>query len=164
LNDAIQAGSRVEFHYELLDEAGRAVESTREEGPVAYTHGLDEILPGLEAALTGHRAGDVVEVRLGPDAAYGTWDPEGVVHVPRGELPQLPAGSELCVGDWITVQLAEEEPARPHEHGPGCSHGEDEHELEMRVVELGADEVVLDANHPLSSQTVTFQVTVIAVA
>jgi FKBP-type peptidyl-prolyl cis-trans isomerase 2 len=33
----------------------------------------------------------------------------------------------------------------------------------MRILEIGPDGVVLDANHPLASQAVTFQVKVLSV-
>ena len=160
----IRQGSTVEIHYELFDERGELVESTREEGPVRYVHGLGEILPGLERALEGAAAGARLEVELEAADAYGDYDPEGLVSLPLAEIPtDLP----LARGDWISVHVEpddeEEEGAAEHAHGAGDGDDE-EREMELRVVEIAGDEVVLDANHPLAGQRVTFRVTVASVA
>ncbi len=156
----IQTGSRVELHYDLLDEHGHLVESTADEGPVRYVHGQGEILPGLERALEGAAAGTRLDVELEPDEAYGAYDPEGLVSVPRSEMPEdLP----LSRGDWISVHVEEDEEESPEFRAGGEDESLEEGEMEMRVVEVGADEVVLDANHPLAGQRVTFRVTVASV-
>lgn len=154
----IRPGSKVELHYELLDEHGHMVESTADEGPVRYVHGRGEILPGLERALEGATAGARLEVELQPDEAYGDYDPEGLVSVPREEMPD---DLTLARGDWISVHVE----ADDEEGGKLRSGDEDgeEGEMEMRVVEVRKDEVVLDANHPLAGQRVTFRVTVASV-
>lgn len=138
----------VEMHYELFTASGELLETTQEDGPVRYVHGDEEILPGLEAALEGHGAGDEVRVTLSAQDAYGDYNPEGLVSVPR---QQFDDDADLEPDTWITVTVAESEET-------------DEGELEMRVVEVREDEVILDANHPLAGQAVTFAVSVIAVA
>ena len=150
----IQKGSRVELDYDLLDEGGAVVESTQGEGPITYTHGDGEILPGLERALEGHRPGETIEVALAPEDAYGDYDPEGRVVVPKSEFPE---DAEIVPGDWVTVHVHHDE-----EDGP-CDHEEGEHEMELRVVSLAKSEIVLDANHPLAGKRVTFRVRVRAV-
>ncbi len=136
------------MHYELFTASGELLETTQEDGPVRYVHGDEEILPGLEAALEGHGAGDEVRVTLSAQDAYGDYNPEGLVSVPR---QQFDDDADLEPDTWITVTVAESEET-------------DEGELEMRVVEVREDEVILDANHPLAGQAVTFAVSVIAVA
>ena len=36
-------------------------------------------------------------------------------------------------------------------------------ELDMRIVEAGEEDVILDANHPLAGQKVTFKIKVLSV-
>ena len=144
----ITKGTTVTIHYDLFTEDGECVESTRDEDPVRYQHGDEEVLPGLEEALLGHVVGDEVRVTLAPEDAYGDYNPEGLVSLPRDQIDS--AEEEANQGDWITVTVTETE------------DGEDG-ELDMRIVEIHDDEFILDANHPLAGQTVTFVVEVLAV-
>lgn len=148
----IAPGCEVEITFELFDAAGELVESSEEIGSVVYTHGADELVPGLEAALLGKSAGDRLDVSLEPDEAFGPYDAELIVSVPRAELPP---DAEIVPGDIVPVVLEEEE-------GDDALSAEDR-EMEMRVVEIGPDAVFLDANPPLAGQKVRFQVEVLKV-
>lgn len=48
----------VQFHYDLYLEQDQLLESSREGEPMAYLHGADNIIPGLEQALAGKTAGE----------------------------------------------------------------------------------------------------------
>jgi peptidylprolyl isomerase len=113
-----------------------------------YTHGAEEISPALERALTGKQAGDKVKVTLPPEEAFGAVDPGLIVSVPRSEIPpELP----LTVGEYLPIEL---------EDAPEDLADE---EVEFRIVEVGEEDVVLDANHPLAGETVTFALEVVSV-
>src|SRR5262245_60425764 len=53
---AIEDGSTVRIEYTLKDGAGAVLDSTKEREPLRYTHGQQEILPGLEKELKGLQA------------------------------------------------------------------------------------------------------------
>ena len=143
----IAAGSRVELDYELIDSEGDLLESSQEGGgTLAYVHGRGEIPEALEVALLGAMEGDRLEVSLGPGEAFGEHDPAQVVTVP---LDELPPGTDLEAGDWIPVTLEDED-------------GE-QAEIDVRVVEVQAESLLLDANHPLAGQSVTFRLRVVSV-
>lgn len=113
-----------------------------------YTHGAEEIAPAIERALSGKQEGDKVSVTLPPEEAFGAVDPGLIVSVPRSEIPaELP----LTVGEYLPVELE------------GAPADLEEQEIEFRIVEVGEDEVVLDANHPLAGETVTFALEVVSV-
>ena len=59
----------VTFHYTLTDEEGSFTETSEERDPVAYLHGRNNIVPGLEAELAGKRAGDEVKASVPPELA-----------------------------------------------------------------------------------------------
>ena len=138
------------LRYELFDREGELLESSEEEGgePMEYTHGADEIAPALERALAGKQAGDKVRVTLSPEDAFGAVDPGLIVSIPRSEIP---ADMPLTVGEFLPVEL---------EDAPEDLADE---EVEFRIVEVGEDEVVLDANHPLAGETVIFALEVVSV-
>jgi FKBP-type peptidyl-prolyl cis-trans isomerase 2 len=144
----IQRGCHVVLRYELFDREGELLESSEESEPMEYTHGAEEISPALERALTGKQAGDKVKVTLPPEEAFGAVDPGLIVSVPRSEIPpELP----LTVGEYLPIEL---------EDAPEDLADE---EVEFRIVEVGEEDVVLDANHPLAGETVTFALEVVSV-
>lgn len=172
----IQSGCIVELEYELRDDDGDVVESSEEGGPLTYLHGNDEIPNAVEARLEGAEVGAEVEVTLGPGEAYGEFNPDGIVSVPRD---QFPPDAEIVPGDWIEVELQREEgdvaaeavpgvPALPEETTGAEGEGEEgeaaeDGSMQMRVVEISPDAIVLDANHPLAGKQVTFDLKVVSV-
>jgi len=145
----IQKDCLVELDYVLYDSEGEVVETSEQEDKLSYLHGHSEIPEPLERSLEGAEEGDKFKVTLAEEEAYGPYNPDGLVTVPRS---QFPPDAEIVPGDWIEVQIVEEDAAE----------GEGE-ELEMRVVEISPDSIVLDANHPLAGQEVTFDVAVVSV-
>jgi len=141
-------GARVRFHYKLFDDRGTLVEAS-EDGPEEYRHGDGELFPALERALEGAVAGETRRVTLAAEDAFGTYEPERLVSLPRGALP---AGAPPERGDCVPVTVVDDE------DGTG-----QEETLDLRVVEVNGDEVVLDGNHPLAGRAVTFEVTLVAV-
>ncbi len=141
-------GCIVAIVYELKDEAGTVVENSGDDGPMTYLHGYSEIAPGLEEQLDGVEEGAVLEIELPPEKAYGEYNPDGIVAVPRSEFPE---DAEIVPGDWISVQVQSDE------------EGEDTEEMEMKVLEIAPDAITLDANHPLAGQKVVFDVRVVSV-
>lgn len=138
----IGPGMRVRIHYTLRDGRGNLLESTDGDDPHEFVWGFGVIVPGLEKALEGSRPGDVVNVSVPPEDAYGFRDDTDVFEVDRGEFPDPTA---VVVGQEFTAE------------------GDDGTTLAMRVVELHDDHVVVDANHPLAGETLNFQVRVVDV-
>lgn len=146
----IAKGLLVELEYRLLDEEGTTVESSEVEGPMIYVQGEGHVPPGLELHLEGAEVGDELEVTLAAGEAFGEYDPEGILSVPRGDFPP---DAELTVDEWIEIEVQAEE-------------GDDEHEcgtMQARVVEFDDESVVLDTNLPLAGHRITFDLVVLDV-
>jgi FKBP-type peptidyl-prolyl cis-trans isomerase 2 len=148
----VESGCIVGLEYRMFDADGELVEGGGEDGRIEYLHGHEEIQPTLEQALTGAIVGAELRVVLPNGEAFGDYDPEQIVVVPRD---QLPPDAEIVPGDWVEIELDADE-AREQ----GLDEGEG---VEMRVVDLRPDAVYLDANHPLAGQPVTFEVKVLSV-
>jgi len=146
----ISTGCIVELAYALRDSGGDLVEHSEEDGPMVYLHGNDEIPETIETELEGRGEGDEVHVSLAAGVAYGEYNPDGIVTVPR---EQFPPDAEIVPGDWIDLTIADEEGKEP----------ENAESLEMRVVEISPEAIVLDANHPLAGQACTFDLKVVSV-
>jgi FKBP-type peptidyl-prolyl cis-trans isomerase SlyD len=144
----IRKGCIVDLVYELKDSEGDVVESADAAEPMTYLHGYGEIAPGLEEELDGVEEGALLEIVLPPEKAYGDYNPDGIVAVPRSEFP---ADAEIVPGDWISVQIKQDE------------ESDEVEDLEMKVLEISPDAITLDANHPLAGQEVTFDIRVLGV-
>src|SRR3546814_1966001 len=78
------AASRVaSIHYTLTDDAGQVIDKSPESQPLSYLHGAGNIVPGLENALAGRKAGDSLKVDVKPEEAYGVRNESLVQDVPR---------------------------------------------------------------------------------
>ena len=126
----------VAFHYTLKNIAGDELDSSRGQLPLLYLHGHNNILPGLEQALEGHSVGDHFTVTLRPEQGYGVRDPELVQRLPRSALE---GAGELQLGMQFQAQT-------------------EDGEIPVRVIELDAEHVTLDGNHPLAGQTLQFDI------
>lgn len=144
----IARGCVVRLELELRDADGEVVLSTDEEGPIEYLHGTEDfLLPGLERALDGADEGAELELELEPADAFGDYDYECLVSVPRSELPP---DAEVVPGDLIPVEMQDDD-------------GRDLGEIEVRVDSIDGHSVVLDANHPLAGRTLACRARVLHV-
>lgn len=137
----IEPNSRVVLEYTLRDSDDDVVDaSDAEDGePIVYVHGYGMLVPGLEKALAGLEEGAQKEIVVTPDEGFGDRDEDLVVEVQRAEMPRPDA---VEMGDELVAESPDGE------------------EAVMRVVEIRADAIVLDGNHPLAGETLRYSVVV----
>lgn len=128
------------IEYRILDEAGVEVDATPPGRPWFFLVGAQECPPGLERALLGKGPGERVSVRLPPEHTYGLRNESAVLELARASIP----GPEPKVGMLLGIMSPKGE-------------------TELRVVEVTEDTIVVDANHPLAGQTLTFEAAVAVV-
>jgi FKBP-type peptidyl-prolyl cis-trans isomerase SlyD len=150
----IQDGLLVLLEYTLRDAKGEVVETSADDGPMEYVHGQGELPETIEANLFGQERGFEFTVTLPEGEAYGDYNPDGLISVPRDSFP---ADAEIIAGDWIEIEI---EPG--DEEGNPIENAEPEM-MEAKIIEVSADAVSLDANHPLAGQSVTFEMKVLSV-
>ncbi|MPV85702.1 FKBP-type peptidyl-prolyl cis-trans isomerase [Ostreibacterium oceani] len=132
----------VSIGYQLADEAGNAIEASRPDAPLEYLHGANNIIPGLENALTGKAAGETVQVRVEPEDAYGVVNDALKQSVPREAFVDV---DEIAVGMQFQAQS-------------------DSGQVEVvTVIEVNDETVTIDTNHPLAGQVLHFDVDVLSV-
>lgn len=139
----IQDNSVVSFHYVLTNDDGDTVDSSRErDEPMLYLHGASNIIKGLERAMTGRSAGDSFKATIEPGDAYGT---RTEANVQRLTLKKLGLkSSQLEPGMVLNLQTKK---------GPA----------QVTVLKVGRFNVDVDANHPMSGQTLHFDVEILEV-
>lgn len=131
----------VTFHYTLRDQAGSELETSRDGEPSAYLHGANNIIPGLEKAMSGKTVGDTFTATIEANEAYGERNPERRQRVPSKHLVFK---GKLRPGD--VAQLNTREGRVP-----------------VTVIKAGRHSVDIDTNHPLAGQALTFDVEILDV-
>lgn len=132
----------VRFNYTLTDDTAQVLDRSQDGEPLTYLHGGGGIIPGLEAALEGKRAGESFNVRIVAADAYGERDDELVQSVPREMFED---------DDAIKV-------------GMQFHSGDDDGETSIvTVVAADAKTVTVDGNHPLAGVPLNFAVTIVEV-
>jgi FKBP-type peptidyl-prolyl cis-trans isomerase SlyD len=131
----------VTLHYVLSDAQGQVLDDSRARAkPLEYLHGHDNIMAGLERALAGLEVGDKQEVTLAPEEAYGARNEALVQQVGRNAFPL----DDLAPGMRFQT---------PGDDGPQI----------VTVLEVGDGSVLVDTNHPLAGQTLSYAVEVLEV-
>lgn len=126
----------VSFHYTLTNGEGEVLDKSNGE-PLAYLHGHHNIIPGLEAQMTGKGVGDKFSVTVAPEDAYGEYLAEAVQEVPRANFQGV---DNIQVGMQFQSQT------------------DDGHVMLVTVKEVNDEVVIVDGNHPLAGVTLTFDV------
>ena len=135
----IQNDRVVRIQYTLRDDAGATIDASEPDDPLEYLHGHGNIVPGLEAALTGAEPGRKLQVDVPPEAGYGPRDEEAVITIGRDRFPKDFAPE-------VGMQLA--------------SRTSDGHVVRLRLTAVGPEEVTADLNHPLAGKTLHFDIEV----
>jgi len=134
-----------QFHYVLKNEAGEEIESSHNAEPLAYLHGANNTLAGLETALEGKEAGEKFSVTLQPEEAYGERQEDLIQRVPAKHLQGLPSKN----AKWKTGMIA----VVQTEQG----------QRQVTVVKTGKFMITVDINPPLAGKVITFDIDLIDV-
>lgn len=132
----------VAFDYKLTLDSGEEVDSSSEGKPLGFITGSGQIIPGLEKAMMGKKAGDSVKISVDSEDAYGKVNPELFQEVSRS---QFPGEMELQTGMTFQAQGPQ---------GPMVIH----------IKEIKDENtVVIDLNHPLAGKKLHFDINIVEV-
>ncbi len=137
----IEKNTVASLAYQLTIEDGVVVDQSTVDAPLDYLHGHNNLITGLERELEGKVAGDKFTVTISPEDAYGEHNEDLVQRVPADVFQGV---DELEVGMRFLADT---------DQGP----------IPVEITEVDGDEVVVDGNHMLAGQSLTFTVEVVAV-
>ena len=129
------------FHYVLSDEQGESIESSRDGDGVAVLIGHRNVIPGVEAALSGKEAGEKFQTTVPPALGYG---------LRRGDLKERLSKKHIVgkrkpkVGEAVTVRTKS-----------GLR--------DVIVSKVGNSVVDVDLNHPMAGRTLVFDIEILEV-
>jgi len=146
----VQTGSFLTLHYRLSGPVGDVI-TTFNGSPATLTLGTGQLAPAVEQCLLGLVEGTHTTLELPAGVAFGQRSADMLQWLARQELIDMGVADEqYAVGDVLQF---------PTPDGKGQFAGVI---MDFRTGERG-DAVLMDFNHPLAGQPVTFEVHVIGV-
>ncbi len=106
--------------------------------PLFFMFGHGQMMPGLETRITEMNIGDSAVLEIPCAEAYGEHQPEAIQTVPKEHL------AHLDLHEGLVLQ----------------GQGENGEPVMVMVKEINDDTVIMDHNHPMAGQDVSFSVTI----
>jgi len=138
----VEQGDRVTVHYIGTLDNGRIFDQRDGDEPLSTTIGGGEVFPAMEAEIIGMKVGEVKNLHLSAEQAYGRRLDENLLKVSR---EMFPADRELRIGRKLSIELAGNE------------------QRVMRIRDVDDREVLLDGNHDLAGCDLTFALQLVAI-
>lgn len=137
-----QSGDTVSVHYtgKLSDDT--VFDSSRDREPLSFEVGAGKVIPGFEQSVVGMEPGETKTITIESDKAYGPYREDQVIEI---EESRLPDDIDPEVGQQLQVQQADGQTSV------------------VVIKDVSNGSVVLDANHPLAGQDLTFEIELVSV-
>ena len=131
---------RVHYHGKLTD--GSTFDSSEGRDPLEFTVGAGQVIKGFDDAMVNMAVGEKKTVQIPVDHAYGQRNDDMMMEYPKSEFPadMAPAvGMELHMSD---------------------NSG---NVFPVVIAEVKEESVLLDANHPLAGEDLTFEIELVSI-
>ncbi len=130
-------------HYRGTFNDGTQFDSSYDRGePLEFICGVGQMIRGFDAAVADMEVGQVVDVHLMPEEAYGMPDPNAIFTL---EIAQLPGSEDLEAGQqvYLTNQYGQPFP--------------------VKVAAKGETTITFDANHEMAGKELNFRIELVEV-
>lgn len=135
-------GDTVHVHYRGTLNDGSEFDSSAGSDPLEFVVGSGQVIPGFDTAVRGLEPGEKTTVTIPAAQAYGEREEEGLQTFPRDAFPP---DADPQVG-WA-VELS----------------GPDGQRIPAIIADVSDETVVLDFNHPLAGEDLTFDLELVDV-
>ncbi len=136
-------GKTCRTHYRGTFNDGTQFDSSYDRGePLEFVCGAGQMIRGFDAAVADMEVGQVVDVHLMPEEAYGMPDPNAVFTV---EIAQLPGSEELEAGQQVYLSNQYGQP------------------FPVKVVTKDETTITFDANHEMAGKELNFRIELVEV-
>ncbi|MBJ6989000.1 MULTISPECIES: peptidylprolyl isomerase [unclassified Devosia] len=137
-----QTGDIIRIHYTGRFPDGTVFDSSEGREPLEFTHGVGQVIPGLDRHVAQMRVGDKSTVTIPAADAYGPHHDEAVQVMSRNFVP---AGIPLELGTQLQAR------------GPDGSL------VTITVIDMDDETITVDANHPMAGKDLIFDVELVEV-
>ncbi|MBP7432312.1 peptidylprolyl isomerase [bacterium] len=138
---SVKNGDKIAVHYTGWLEDGTKFDSSVDSGETfKFQVGEGMVIKGFDDAVIGMEIGNKKKITISPENGYGERNEKYVITV---EKKSFPADAAIETGSIFEMH---------------SDHGD---VIPVRVVEIKDENVVLDANHPLAGEALTFEIELI---
>jgi len=138
----IAEGMEVTLNFSIALSDGGLVDSNFDSKPATFVMGDGNLLAGFEEVLVGLQAGDEQTFTMPPEKAFGQPNPNNVQSFKKDQF-----GDDMNLEPGLMLSFADANNA----------------ELPGVVKSVLENEVIVDFNHPLAGETLTFKVKIVDV-
>jgi peptidylprolyl isomerase len=141
--ETVQKGNTVGVHYTGTLNDGEMFDSSEGRAPLEFKVGEGQVIKGFDDAVLDMKVGDKKKVNIPVDQAYGDRNQDMLIQVPRTEFPQ-----DMTPEIGMELQMSDDQG----------------HVFPVIIAEVAENHVILDANHPLAGQDLTFDIEVVSIS
>ena len=136
-------GKTCRTHYRGTFNDGTQFDSSYDRGePLEFVCGAGQMIKGFDAAVADMEVGQVVDVHLMPEDAYGQPNPEAIFTL---EIAQLPGSEDLTVGQQVYLSNQFGQP------------------FPVKVTAKEEKTITFDANHEMAGKELNFRIELVEV-
>ena len=135
-------GDTVKVHYNGKLDTGVLFDTSEGSDPLQFELGSGRLIPGFEEAVIGMSPGESKTVNIPPEKAYGRYREDRVIKIDKKDFPE-----DIVPEEGMTLEV-------------GASNGV---MVPVQITEIKGSTITLDANHPLSEQTLTFEILLVEI-
>lgn len=136
-------GKNLKVHYTGTFNDGTKFDSSYDRGePLEFVCGAGMMIKGFDRAVADMEIGQIKDIHLMPEEAYGLPDPNAIFHV---EISQLPGAEELEEGQQVYLQNEMGQP------------------FPVTVVAKEAGIITFDANHEMAGKELNFKIELVEI-
>jgi peptidylprolyl isomerase len=139
----VKSGDKIKVHYHGKLTNGETFDSSEGREPLEFEVGKGDVIKGFDDGVTGMSIGEKKTINIPFLEAYGPRNPDMVIEMPKERFPQdmeIEIGMPLAMSD-----------------GQG-------QQFQVVVAEIKDEVVILDANHPLAGQDLTFDLELVEIS
>lgn len=136
-------GKICRVHYKGTFNDGSQFDSSYDRGePLEFVCGAGMMIQGFDAAVANMEVGQIIDIHLMPEEAYGMPNPDAIFTV---EIAQLPGSEDLTVGQQVYLSNAMGQP------------------FPVKVTAKDDTTITLDANHEMAGKELNFKIELVEV-
>ena len=136
-------GKTVRVHYRGTFNDGTQFDSSYDRGtPLEFVCGAGMMIRGFDQAVADMDPGQIVDVHLMPEEAYGQPNPMNIFQV---EIVQMPGSEDLDVGQQVMLR---------------DDYGQ---RFRVRVIDKDETTITFDANHEMAGKELNFRIELVEI-
>lgn len=132
-----KSGDTVKVHYHGRLTDGTTFDSSAGRDPLQFEVGSGQVIAGFDSGVEGMSLGEKKTIEIPAEQAYGAKDPSMMVEFPINQFPE-----DMTPEAGMRLNMT---------NGQGQV-------IPVVITEVGAETVMLDANHPLAGQDLIFDI------